>query len=40
MKQIEEIVHLNETIKEEKIHFETVGDLKIIGDDPEENIIP
>lgn len=33
--QIEEVIQLNETLKEEKLHIETVGDLKIIGDDPQ-----
>jgi uncharacterized protein (TIGR02271 family) len=33
--QIEEVIQLNETLKEEKLHIETVGDLKVIGEDPQ-----
>lgn len=33
--QIEEVIQLNETLKEEKIHIETVGDLQVIGEDPQ-----
>jgi uncharacterized protein (TIGR02271 family) len=31
--QIEEVIQINETLKEEKLHIETVGDLKITSDD-------
>jgi uncharacterized protein (TIGR02271 family) len=33
--KIEEVIHLNETLKEEKLHIETVGDLKVIKEDPQ-----
>ncbi len=32
-KQYEELIHVNETVREEKVHIDTVGDLKVIGDD-------
>jgi uncharacterized protein (TIGR02271 family) len=31
--QIEEVMHFNEILKEEKIHIETVGDIKVTGND-------
>ena len=32
-KQYKELIHVNETVREEKVHIDTVGDLKVIGDD-------